>query len=169
MEHKTRSLQQLEEEKNNLEDNNYRPNDEETVNHKKKYEYMKTYIEHRVEQVRDQMNNKIENNFQNSNGSKWHPNDVELVQALVSANRYSFQNMNSNEQQFQENIKRQKINAFPERNRLIIKKVIPDSKKTIHTKRWNADIHITPIVSQNLDKNITKSTNPLVGKTFLHI
>lgn len=172
LEQKNQQLEKLREEKNILEDKNdfNQSNEKEFHLSKRKYEHMKAYVDRCLDQVQNQMDIQKGNN-------QWHPNDVELVQAVVAANRYSFQNIDQEEYQFQRDIKKQKINK---ENNIDLSRQENhhrlDFPKTIHTRKWNANVTIHPIIvscnSHNND-NIPKNRNDLtyrpIEKTFLNI
>lgn len=64
---------------------------------------METYIDHCLKQVQKQIENDdlLSNNIDNNNNNnRCHPNDVELVQAIAFANRYSFEGLNDEEHCF---------------------------------------------------------------------
>jgi len=128
---------------------------------------MKAFVEHCSEQTRTRLDTK-ENKQQ-----QWYPNDVELVQAVVAANRYEFQSANNEENQFQRDIKKQKINNDSKQQNFFPL----ENAKTIHTKKWSTNITINPIGSlsdhnpdnNNIQKNRNNFSCHPIEKTFLYI
>lgn len=89
-------------------------------------ESMKTYV---VDRGLEQAQNRMDVKQGNHNNNRWyHPNDddmeEELVQAIVAVDRYAFQNMDREEWQFQQNLKKQKTKKSVS--------VIQNEKKVFH-------------------------------------
>ena len=82
---------------------------------------------------------------------------MELVQAVVAANRYAFKIMDCDEKQFQNNIKKRKIDHKMDEEFTMEENVALNTQKTIYSRRWNSDVNINPIIvlrgSQNNNNN----------------
>jgi len=130
---KAQRIEDLQKEKMDLDTKHNK--DEQYVLSKRKYNYMKEYVDHCLQNIENQ----LDVNENRRDDLNWHPNDVELIQAMVAANRHAFRNMQEEESQFQQDLKKQKIN----KENITI---IDDFQKIIYTKKWNTNITINPII-----------------------
>lgn len=169
MDSKYHLLYELEQEKNRLNDDkdnhHIRSKEKEFTDHQRKYDHMKTYLDYCLEQVQNQIN---DHDTKKNSNEKWHPNDIELVQAVVAANRYTFQNVHDDdENQFQQDVKKRKkennIIIEETNQKLMLNNINSNSQKIIHTKRWNANVDVIPIVSFDTNK---KTTNDVIYSSF---
>jgi len=163
MEHKIKQLHQLQEEKKVIEgkDKNM------VIKDKRKFEHMETYVDHCLKQVQNKIKDSISDI--NNHNKQWNPNDIQLVQAVVSANRHAFKEVMEEEYVFQENIKKQKVNNINTNNNLDDAKSIQE--KVIHARKWNVNIHVNTIGSHIMEVN-DNTFHPFVRpieKTLLHI
>jgi len=179
IESKLNILQKLEKEKHALNNKDEKINEAELSNSKRRHDNMEAYVNYCFKNISNQIDDDKNNNNDN-NANRWHPNDIELVQAVVAANRYAFQMMDDNEKEFQQDMKkRKKENEIQD---ILENPVSSNFQKTIHTKRWNADISINPIAPLPQTKEhtaINKSSSlsyfnsnryhyKPIEKTFLH-